>query len=396
MLIQNRFFDTRIDTRNIFVPMTIHFKRRKYINKNGLSPIYLHISSGKRRERIALEVFVDPKNWDKNKSRLKGNDLAASETNLMLDVIWGKVTNIKKQYALTLKPLTIDQFLYEFQNDMPTTDFNQFFKTMLEDRKSTISKSTYEKELAIYRKLLDFKKIIMFYEVDEAFFMKFRNYLGDLGNARTTRNGNVKIVKKYLRMALKHGAQIPVGLDEIKAGSTKGEKSYLTAKEVQSLFEYYSGKYSPTNHKICLGYFLFSCFTGLRISDVLNQKRKDLLKGSFHFTHVKTGKNQFVKLNKKALEIINHCDDLFVSKYSASHIRNTVKDICTFLQITKRVDYHMSRHTFGTNYMLLGGNLVKLQMLMNHSDIRETRDYAHLAELERNAEADLMDKLFDS
>lgn len=396
MLSQLGFIDTRIDTINIFVPMTINFRKRNYINKDGLSPIYLHVSSGNRRERISLEVYVNPKNWDRKKSRLKGTDEASAEINLVLDVIWSKVTNIKKQYALTLKPLTIDQFLYEFQNDMPTTDFNQFFKTMLEDRKSTISKSTYEKEMAIYRKLLDFKTVIMFYEINEAFFLKFRNYLGDLGNARTTRNGNIKIIKKYLRMAIKHGAQIPVGLDEITAGSTKGEKSYLSADEVQTLFEYYSGKFCPQNHKICLGYFLFSCFTGLRISDVLNQKRKDLLKGSFHFTHVKTGKNQFVKLNKKATEIIKACEELFVDKYSSSHIRNTVKDICAFLQITKRVDYHMSRHTFGTNYMLLGGNLVKLQMLMNHSDIRETRDYAHLAELERNAEADLMDKLFDS
>jgi len=396
MLIQNRFFDTRIDTNKFFVPMTIHFKKRNYINKDGLSPIYLHVTSKDRRKRMPLDIYVDPKKWDSKKRRLSGNDEVSRETNLYLDIVWSKITNIRKQYKLCSKPLTIDSFLFEFQNDMPTTDFIQFFKAMLKDRKSTIRSSTYDKEMAIVRKLERFKKTIMFYEIDELFFMKFRNWLADEGNNKATRNGNVKIIKKYLRYAIKAGVKLPVALEDIKAGPTSGQKSYLTRSEVKKLHDYFFSSIIPQNQKVCLGYFLFSCFTGLRISDVLNQKRQFLKEGEFTFVHVKTNRNQYVKLNQKATAIFNHCPELFATIYTKSHIRTVVKDICTFLQINKRVDYHMSRHTFGTNYILLGGSVTTLQLLMNHSDIREVMTYVHLAEQEKNAEADLMDGLFES
>jgi len=389
------YFDSRIDTRNIFVPMTIHFKKRNYINKEGLSPIYLHVTSKDRRERISLDVFVDPQKWNPDTKRLKGSEPENVDINLYLDIIWSKITKIRKQYKLISKPLTIDTFLFEFKNDMPTTNFIEFYKAILKQRKSTIRQSTHDKEMAIVKKLERFKPVIMFYEIDEMFFDEFRHWLADEGNNKATRNGNVKIIKKYLRYAIKSGIQLPVALDDIKAGSTAGQKSYLNTDELKLLYDYYYSKHIPANHKVCLGYFLFSCFTGLRSSDVLNQKRENLLKGSFTFTHVKTGKNQFTKLNNEANKIIELCEDLFVKKYSPSHIRNTVKDICKFFQINKRVDYHMSRHTFGTNYILLGGEVTKLQILMNHSDIRETMVYVHLAELEKNAEADLMDTIFD-
>src|SRR5690606_20302018 len=85
----------------------------------------------------------------------------------------------------------------------------------------------------------------------------------------------------------------------------------------------------------------------------------------------------------------------FETKYSNSHVRTLVKEICGFIRINKPIDYHMSRHTFGTNYILLGGSVTTLQGLMNHSDIRETMTYVHLAEQEKNAEADIMDDLFE-
>ncbi len=390
-----RFLDTRMDTRKFYVPMTIQFYKRNHITKEGLSPICLRVSSGGEKKRISLDIHVDPKKWNPDTKRLRGTDQETIDTNLHLDVIWGRITNIRKQYKLMCKPLDIDTFMFEFYNDMPTTNFVQFFKAMLKERKSTIRQSTHDKEQAIVSKLERFKPVIMFYEINQAFIDTYRHWLADQGNNRATRNGNIKIIKKYLRYAEKHGIKLSVSLDDIKGGSTSGQKSYLNKQELKLLYDYYYSNHIPKNHKICLGYFLFSCFTGLRSSDVLNQKRRELIKGSFTFKHVKTGKLQFTKLNQEAKNIIADCEDLFIKKYSPSHIRNTIKDICKFFQINKRVDYHMSRHTFGTNYILLGGSVTTLQMLMNHSVIAETMTYVHLAEMEKNAEADLMDKMFN-
>ena len=192
---------------------------------------------------------------------------------------------------------------------------------------------------------------------------------------------------------MKYGFPLAVSIDDIKAGSTKGQKNYLNADEIKKCSSYYFSECIPYNHKVALGYFLFSCFTGLRFSDVMQQERRFLKDGSFTFKHVKTGKNQTVKLNKTAIKIYESCEDLFVKKFSNNHTRDLVQQICAFLQINKKIDYHMSRHSFGTNYIMLGGDVTRLQQLMNHSDIRETMTYVHLAELEKNAESDLMDQL---
>lgn len=386
-------FDTRIDTTNKIVPITISLKLRNYINKEGKSPIYLHVSSHGDRQRVNLDLWVKPKYWNKKKECLVGPAVDVEIDNLLIDNVKAKVTKIKTTYKLSELELTKDEFIYEFLNNMSRVNYVTFFKSKLEERKSQISKATYAKELAVWNKLNGYSNEIIFKNIDLDFFDKYRSYLAKLGNNKQTRNGNIKILKKYLRFAVKAGVGLRIDLDDIVSGPTKGQKTYLNSDEVQKLHDYFYSSHIPYNQKICLGYFLFSCFTGLRSSDTLAQTRDKIKKGYFEFIHIKTGKKQIVKVNKRAADIVNHCDDLFVKKYSPSHIRNLVKDICSFFQITKRVDYHTSRHTFGTNYILLGGKVTTLQILLNHSDIRETMVYVHMAELERNAEADIMDKL---
>lgn len=389
-------FDTRIDTLKYIVPMTTNFKLRNYINKDGLSPIYMHVNCNSKRERISLDISVDPKHWCATTQVLKGPKEIVYDDNLMLEHIKSKINNIKVFFRLQNKILTLDSFLYEFKNELPRANFVKFFKTMLDDRKSTISKGTYKKELAIYRKLQVFQPEIIFHNMDLTFFDSFRNYLGRLGNNKVTRNGNIKIIKKYLRYARKHGVTLPFEIDDVKAGPTKGDKKYLNQKEVSKCMDYYFSSFIAPNHKLALGYFLFSCFTGLRFSDTMAQQRHFVLQGSFTFTHVKTGKPQVIKLNQTALGIVKACEDLFIKQYSNNQARNIIKQICGFMQINKDVDYHTSRHTFGTNYIMLGGDVTRLQILMNHSDIRETMTYVHLAELERNAESFLMDNLYNA
>lgn len=390
-----RDFDTGIDTTKMFVPMNVSFVPHNYVNKKGYSRLYIHVTENSNRLRQPLNIYVPAARWSKSKEQVIGKDQATSDLNLVIDVVKAKITNIKKQYDLNFMPLTAERFLFEFNNDMPTANFVQFFKTVLEDRKSTIETSTYMKEQSIYNKLKRYSPVIQFFDITEDWFMDFRNHLADIGNNKRTRNGNIKIIKKYLRFAKKKGIKLLFDIDDIKSGSTQGQKSYLNSKEVKILYDYYFSSHIPRNQKICIGYFLFSCFTGLRSSDNLNQDREVVLTGYFQFKHIKTKKLQNIELNDTALKIAKHCEALWVQRYNPDHIRRVVKDICSFLQISKRVDFHMSRHTFGTNYILLGGDVHKLQILMGHSDIRETMVYVHLADMERNAKADLMDKLFD-
>ncbi len=43
---------------------------------------------------------------------------------------------------------------------------------------------------------------------------------------------------------------------------------------------------------------------------------------------------------------------------------------------------HVARHTFATTYIRNGGNVLKLQKLLGHSQIKHTLVYVHLVESE--------------
>lgn len=62
---------------------------------------------------------------------------------------------------------------------------------------------------------------------------------------------------------------------------------------------------------------------------------------------------------------------------------NTVKQV--FQKLKKqtgilRLHAHLLRHTFATNYLVDGGDLETLRLLMGHSDLQVTMMYLHLAE----------------
>lgn len=103
-----------------------------------------------------------------------------------------------------------------------------------------------------------------------------------------------------MALALKSGIKLKVNLDEVKAGSSKGNRTSLAGYEIKKLAEFYFSPYINESYRLVLGYFLFSCMTGLRISDVQNLTRKNLVDGFVNFISTKTNKTQTIALNETA------------------------------------------------------------------------------------------------
>ena len=386
-------FDTLVDTSKIYVSMRTKFIPRKYENKEKF-PVYLHITSKGKRERVHLDVFVNPENWDKNNQRIKNPTPEEQDLNLILDNYQAKVTNIKTVYRLSEKILSPIMLKKELKDGLPRVNFVAFFKTQLVEDKILMKKGTWRRYYSVYHKLKKFKKEIIFTEIDYRFFTDYRKYWKKKGNVNTTINSNIKVLKKYLKVAIKFGIKIPLDLDEIKVGSTLGSRTSLLPYELKRADAYYFSEFINKEHKLILGYFLFACMTGLRISDVQSLERFQLLDEQFSFNARKSKKDQVISLNKKAMEIIKECPDLFIAKYTNEHINREIKKIFTFLKIKKKITFHVSRHTFATNFLRMGGAVQKLQILLGHSDLKQTMIYVHIVAEEANKEIFLLDNLF--
>ena len=156
------------------------------------------------------------------------------------------------------------------------------------------------------------------------------------------------------------------------------------------------------NYKMSL-FVALSCFTGLRISDILALRFSQIL-GVSEFTIIekKTGKKRTIRLNPKLQKHIQECykqinpigvnAPILVSQkgtiFTIQTINRILKQIKTKYKVkAKNFSCHSLRKTFGRQvYNMNDTNselaLVKLMELFNHSSVAITKRYLGLRQEE--------------
>lgn len=156
------------------------------------------------------------------------------------------------------------------------------------------------------------------------------------------------------------------------------------------------------NYKISL-LIALGCFTGLRISDILSLRWKQILNTSeFTITEKKTGKQRTIRLNLQLQQHIRDCyrhikpiginAPILVSQkgtvYSIQRINIILKELKKKYKLhIGNFSCHSLRKTFGRQvYNMNSENselaLVKLMELFNHSSIAITKRYLGLRQEE--------------
>jgi integrase/recombinase XerD len=387
-----RFFDTISATALTAKNVKIDFKIRQ--NKNNTSSVYIFISGSGKRIRYALNILVPTKDWNPNKSRLYEINDESKDINLILDNFFSKITSIKMEYRLQEKDLTPALLVQELKNNHSKVDFISFFQTTLIDEKASMNYGSFKRHRSVCAKLKAYQEVIFFKEINVEFLEKYRKHLLSIGNKKTTVNANIASIKKYIHLAKRKGIRIPLDIGEIKVGSTRGFRNFLKIHEVKDCIQYFNGDKILEHEKIILGYFLFSCFTGLRISDVKKLTRDNFKGGTIQFESQKSIKQQYISLNQSVKNIIFSEPQLFVKFFSDQYMNRTLKEIALKIGLDKNISFHVSRHTFATTFLTSSGSVEKLQVLLGHSSITETMIYVHITAADANKEIDLMDKFF--
>jgi integrase/recombinase XerD len=389
----DRIFDTQIDTKKIFVPMKHKFFLRKDVDKNGKSLIYLKLTMKGDLKRISLDLYAQKSNWSPLKQRMIDNSPESKDFNLVLDNIESKITHIKTSFRLSEIVLTLEAFESEFRNGMPRIDFIAFFKNELENQKAIKHPNTIKKQTSVYRALKEFKPKILFSEIDLMLLERFKSFRSKNGCGKNTINSNMAVIKKYINIAIDAGIKMPLTSRQIKVGSTNGNRESLTPIELNKLRGYYESNFVRDNHKLPLAMFIFSCFTGLRISDAQQIEERFITDKYLKFTSIKTGKNQKIRLPEAAEQIIDTCPEIFTHDHTDQHINRILKDICKLVGIKKNVTFHYARHTFATNYLRMGGKVEVLQQMLGHSNIKETMIYVTILQEQQDEAMLLLDNI---
>lgn len=374
-------FDTRFDTTKIFVTAKHRFSLRGYVDKDGKSLIYLDVSDKSNRIRLNTEIYIFKNLWDQKKQRIK-NSSNSEPTNLILENIEARLTTIKTAFMLQDRFLSARSLISEFQSASPDFDFIAFYKHHLELQ--PYKKQTVKNHRSVLNKLEAFSKEIPFHKITPEFLLGYRKFYNK--NSEITYNSDLKCIKVYVNIAYKKGIKLGIRPDEIKVDVESKKTVYLEPLEMKQLIKYYYGKLEingesiPINpsHILPLGYFLFSCYTGLRISDIQNKSRKEVLEDKFNFSSIKTDRQQFMRLNPEARKMVEFRNELFTQKLSDQKINMHLKNVAKVCEINKNITMHVGRHTFATTFMRNNGDVYRLKILLGHAKIEHTQKYVHL------------------
>lgn len=366
--------------------------RKDHLRADGTHALYLQIFLNKQRKRLPLNIFVALKDFDESKQRVRKRCANATDINILIEKCISELQAIELSYRLASRPLNMSAILVEYGNPSSDIDFLRFYEIELEKEKLVVANSTYVQQRAVLRKLKRWRGTIFFHEITEQLIEEMTSYFQRVEkNKHNTISTLTKNFKKYLARANKQGIYSPVHYSEVKHRQMRGTINFLTAEEVNRIYQYYKSPFINESHKIAASKFLFSCFTGIRISDIMDLDESKIQLNILKFTAVKTKKIQNIRLNKTAKELID--DGYIFYGMSKQKIREHVKGIAYVADIKKHVNYHMSRHSFATNFLMQGGRVEVLQKLLGHATLNQTMIYVHVVDEVLNEQILLLDNL---
>ena len=367
--------------------------KSEYTRADGTNALYLNIYIGGKRKRLPLNISVPKKYFDKKKQRVFKNYKYRDDYNLLIEKVLADLNTIEVNYRLINETPTLEKIIEDLTNPSLRINYNQFATDYLLKTKSSLKNSTYLQQQGILNKIKEYKNPILFNEINEQWLMDFKSYLKTkLKNKPVTVESTLKTFKKYLRAANDRGIKTDLTYKDISIKRMVGDFTFLMPDEVNTLYKFYNSPFINETWRNVLQRYLFSCFTGLRISDIENLTKENFVDGNLVFITSKNGKLSRIKLNKTALSIIE-LPMVFGGKYSRKHINEELKNIARAVGINKRIYFHSSRHTFATNYLISGGKIQNLQKILTHSDIKTTMVYAHVVDSIMDEEIVLLDSI---
>lgn len=194
----------------------------------------------------------------------------------------------------------------------------------------------------------------------------------------TTANGFLVKLKTALRLAYEDGhmkENIAPKLKRTKAKSA--HRNFCTLEEVIALAN------TPCGLPILKSAGLFSCLTGLRISDIRRLKWKNIVKTgngwALDFTTKKTECDALLPLSQEALELCGERGDAEENVFPGlkNHLlRKHLKPWIKAAGITKDITFHCFRHTYATLQVSAGTDIYVISKMLTHSNVTVTQIYA--------------------
>ena len=353
----------------------INYKKKIRVRYNRLTKgsysIYFDISFKGIREYEFLKMYIH----GKNETRREDNE--------------------KIGYAIALRDkkeleLLQDQTGLHFGTWKTKANFVEYFKSEVDKKNDT--GNTWSSS---YVHLYNFTEgKIQFKAIDEKFCEGFKDYL----LSKVSKNPASIYFSKFkttLKIAIKEKIIHSNPAQDINIKMVESKREFLSLEEVK-LLQNTSCKYEDVKNA-----FLFSCFTGLRLSDIWNLTFDNVADGFLNFTQKKTNGVERMKLHNEALTIIdvqkkihyNLEHNIIFDLRNNTQVTNAIKKWVQKAGIKKHITFHCARHTFATMCLTYDVDIYTVSKLLGHRDIGSTQIYAKLIDKKKDEAIDKLPSL---
>lgn len=365
------------------------FNRKKQLNVEGKALIQVEAYLNKQKKYFSTKVYVKPCQWDSKRRMMKNHPNADALNQYLTDFV-SDLERIELETVQSGKLFSLVD-LKERNVDAAVS-----FTTFLHDEimHSNLRESTLKNHMSTLQVLTLFKSEVSFDDLTFNLLCDFEYFLLKHKYHRNTIAKHMKHLKRYINLAINKDLfdlqRYPFRKYKIKYQESK--RGHLTPEELGRL-ENLNGKLQFTLRR-SLDMFLFSCYTGLRFSDIVS-----ITQANFHliddkpwliYSSVKTDVNVRLPLSLlfegKAITIYDryksNIQTLFnVPISSNSNVNKQLKRICLLAKVDKKVSFHTARHTNATLLLYNGANITTVQKLLGHKSVRTTEIYSNIMDM---------------
>jgi integrase len=342
--------------------------------------LYFQIIFNSKVLKLPIGVSLEPKFWDKNKSYPKGRNVLSKR----LEKKEQELKDFIDECDLNGVTITKD-LIKEFYNGKDQKDdFYYHFDKFTEKKFKKIKNGTKNHYKLLKKQLMEFKPKILIRDLDvklmEAFFKHLKDKgIGNSGLAMRRKN-LITLLEDFKRQNLIKDNYCKLVIGKFEENM---REVFLNKAEVKKLkdanLEIGSLAYGLN---LTRDMFLFSCYTGLRYSDVVTLDCEHISDGIIVKQSVKTENKVIIPLHKYAIEILKKYNykkklgRVFPGRCNVS-VNRDLKMISKRAKIDKLITFHVGRHTFGSNLAHSNVQPFTIMDLMGHKDIRTTERYVN-------------------